>query len=66
MAHKSDQDLPPRLNSLDCFMITKATRKYEKRGVITLCTEGERQWIQGVLWGGFYLPKDPENETKDS
>lgn len=52
MAHKSDQDLPPRLNSLDCFMITKATRKYEKREVITLCTEGE---LDGGFCGGAFI-----------
>lgn len=39
-AHKSDRDPPLRLNSLDYFMIAKAARKYERRGVIT-CGTGE-------------------------
>lgn len=46
-AHKSDQDPPPRLNSLDCFMITEAARKYERGGVITLGTEGEGGGVGG-------------------
>lgn len=62
MAHKSDQDPPLRLNSLDCFMITKAARKYERRGVITLCAEGEGGMV-GVV-RGFDLLKEPEDVTK--
>lgn len=39
--HKSDWDLPQRLNSSDCFRIAKATWKYERRGVIAVGTDGE-------------------------
>lgn len=60
-AHKSERDPPPRLNSLDCFMITKAARKYERREVIALVTEGEGGRVGvcgGGEWGGFDLLTD--------
>jgi len=48
---KPDWGPPPRLNSLDGFMVAKATRKYGSRGVMALGRGGgvRRQHTPGLV-----------------
>lgn len=57
--------LPPRLNTLDCFMSTEATRNYE-RGVMTLGNRRRGHAGGGAagVGGAFSLPKDSQDDKR--